>query len=52
MPAMISAHADVVGSLLRPRELLAARQARAAGRIAEADFKVAEDRAGCPSKAR
>ena len=43
--AVIAAHADVVGSLLRPPELLAAREARAAGRIAEAEFKAIEDRA-------
>ena len=42
---MISAHADVVGSLLRPLTLLEAREAMAAGRIAEADFKAVEDRA-------
>lgn len=41
----ISAHADVVGSLLRPRALLEAREAFEAGRIAEPEFKVAEDRA-------
>ena len=42
---MIAARADIVGSLLRPRELLAARDDRAAGRITEAEFKAAEDRA-------
>ncbi len=42
---MIAARADVVGSLLRPPELLRARQARAAGRLAEAEFKAVEDRA-------
>src|SRR5687767_11917452 len=36
---------DVVGSLLRPPELLAAREAFAAGRLAAADFKAIEDRA-------
>ena len=41
---MIDAHADVVGSLLRPPELIAARDAREAGRIAEAAFKAIEDR--------
>ena len=41
---MIEAHADVVGSLLRPPELIAARGAREAGRIAEAAFKAIEDR--------
>ncbi len=42
---MIAARTDVVGSLLRPRELLAAREDLAAGRIAETEFKAAEDRA-------
>jgi len=42
---MITAHADVVGSLLRPPELLAAQQERAAGRLGEAAFKAIEDRA-------
>ena len=42
---MIGAHADVVGSLLRPTELLEAREALAAGRIAPAAFKAIEDRA-------
>ncbi len=41
---VIVAHADVVGSLLRPPELLAARDARAKGAIAEAEFKAIEDR--------
>jgi 5-methyltetrahydropteroyltriglutamate--homocysteine methyltransferase len=38
-------HGDVVGSLLRPPELLAAREAIAAGTIADAEFKRVEDRA-------
>ncbi len=38
-------HADVVGSLIRPPELLAAREDLAAGRIAPAEFKRAEDAA-------
>lgn len=38
-------HADVVGSLLRPPELLAARQDLEAGRIAAVEFKRAEDAA-------
>ena len=38
-------HADVVGSLLRPPELLAARDALAAGTMTPADFKRVEDRA-------
>ena len=42
---MISAHADVVGSLLRPPELLAAREALATDRVTEAEFKAIEDRA-------
>jgi 5-methyltetrahydropteroyltriglutamate--homocysteine methyltransferase len=42
---MISAHADVVGSLLRPPELLQAQHQRAAGVISDADFKATEDRA-------
>ena len=42
---MITAHADVVGSLLRPPELLSAQEDLAAGRITMAAFKAAEDRA-------
>ncbi|MDJ0864207.1 MAG: cobalamin-independent methionine synthase II family protein [Gammaproteobacteria bacterium] len=42
---MISAHADVVGSLLRPPALLQAREAVAAGRMSHAEFKHIEDRA-------
>ncbi len=42
---MIAAHADVVGSLLRPPELLEAQEDLAAGRIAQARFKTIEDRA-------
>ena len=42
---MITAHSDHVGSLLRPPELLGAREDLAAGRIAPADFKQIEDRA-------
>ena len=42
---MITAHADVVGSLLRPAELLRAREELAAGRITAAAFKEIEDRA-------
>ena len=38
-------HADVVGSLIRPPALLAARDAAAAGRIAPAAFKRIEDAA-------
>ena len=42
---MITAHADVVGSLLRPPELLAAQKQLAAGNITAAEFKLIEDRA-------
>ena len=42
---MIAAHADVVGSLLRPPELLEAQEDLAAGRITQAHFKTIEDRA-------
>jgi 5-methyltetrahydropteroyltriglutamate--homocysteine methyltransferase len=37
--------ADVVGSLLRPQQLLAARQRQAAGELTPAEFKQIEDRA-------
>jgi 5-methyltetrahydropteroyltriglutamate--homocysteine methyltransferase len=40
---MISAHADIVGSLLRPPELLAAQKQLAAGNITAAEFKLIED---------
>jgi 5-methyltetrahydropteroyltriglutamate--homocysteine methyltransferase len=42
---MISAHTDVVGSLLRPPELLQARDDLAAGRLGPARFKRIEDAA-------
>lgn len=42
---MISARADVVGSLLRPPWLLEAREAWAGGRLTAAAFKRIEDRA-------
>src|SRR5438093_2927675 len=42
---MITSHADVVGSLLRPPELLRAREDLAAGHIAPATFKSIEDHA-------
>lgn len=45
MPEMIGVHADVVGSLLRPKRLLRARKAREDGRLAEEIFKRIEDRA-------
>ena len=38
-------HADVVGSLLRPAELLAAQEQLAAGTLGDAQFKEIEDRA-------
>ncbi len=42
---MISTHTDVVGSLLRPAELLQAREAVTAGLMTRPDFKAIEDRA-------
>ena len=42
---MITSHTDVIGSLLRPLELLAARDARARGQISESEFKATEDEA-------
>ena len=42
---MIEAHADVVGSLLRPQYLLRAREELARGAISPSDFKLIEDRA-------
>lgn len=42
---MITAHTDVVGSLLRPPELLKARSEVAAGRMTRAVFKAIEDQA-------
>lgn len=42
---MIQAHADTVGSMLRPPELLDARKRYATGDISAAEFKRAEDRA-------
>jgi len=42
---MITTHADVVGSLLRPPHLLAAQKQLAAGAISAAQFKAIEDRA-------
>jgi 5-methyltetrahydropteroyltriglutamate--homocysteine methyltransferase len=43
--AVITTHADVVGSLLRPAELLTAQKQLAAGTITAIDFKEIEDRA-------
>jgi 5-methyltetrahydropteroyltriglutamate--homocysteine methyltransferase len=40
---VITAHTDVVGSLLRPPELLTARDDYAAGRLTPAEFKRIED---------
>jgi 5-methyltetrahydropteroyltriglutamate--homocysteine methyltransferase len=42
---MITAHTDVVGSLLRPADLLQARKDREAGTITAARFKAVEDAA-------
>src|SRR6516165_8726968 len=42
---MIPAHADAVGSLLRPPKLLAAQKQLAAGNITATEFKLIEDRA-------
>lgn len=42
---MIESHTDVVGSLLRPPELLEAQKRFASGEITPAQFKRAEDRA-------
>jgi 5-methyltetrahydropteroyltriglutamate--homocysteine methyltransferase len=42
---MITVHADVVGSLLRPPELLAAQKRLAAGTMTATEFKQIEDRA-------
>lgn len=41
----ITTHADIVGSLLRPPELLKAREDLAVGAITDAEFKAIEDRA-------
>ena len=45
MSPVITARADVVGSLLRPPELLEARERYAAGDLSAAEFKRIEDRA-------
>jgi 5-methyltetrahydropteroyltriglutamate--homocysteine methyltransferase len=42
---MIAAHADIVGSLLRPPELLLAQKQYSGGTLAAAQFKGIEDRA-------
>src|SRR5215510_429524 len=43
--SVITAHADVVGSLLRPPELLKAREDLAVGAMTDSQFKEIEDRA-------
>ena len=45
MEHAVTAHADIVGSLLRPRDLLEARESFAAGGLSAAEFKRIEDRA-------
>ena len=45
MKHLVSVHADIVGSLLRPQELLEARESLAAGGLTAAEFKRVEDRA-------
>ena len=42
---MIAAHADIIGSLLRPPELLAAQKQLADGNLSQEQFKEIEDRA-------
>ncbi len=44
-PPMISSHTDVVGSLLRTSELVAAREDLEGNRMTHAEFKAVEDRA-------
>ncbi|MBO0886881.1 MAG: cobalamin-independent methionine synthase II family protein [Acidimicrobiales bacterium] len=44
-PPVITARSDVVGSLLRPLELLEARGRHATGRLSDAEFKAVEDQA-------
>jgi 5-methyltetrahydropteroyltriglutamate--homocysteine methyltransferase len=41
----VTARADIIGSLLRPRDLLEARESYAAGELTAPDFKRIEDRA-------
>ena len=45
MNQVVTARADIVGSLLRPQELLEARERYAAGGLSAAEFKRTEDRA-------
>jgi len=42
---MIAAHADIIGSLLRPHQLLAAQKQLDAGTISTTEFKAIEDQA-------
>ena len=42
---IIASHTDVVGSLLRTSELVAAREALEGNRMTHAEFKAVEDRA-------
>jgi len=42
---LITSHTDVVGSLLRPAELLKAREALATGDVSQVEFKATEDAA-------
>lgn len=42
---MVEVHAEMVGSLLRPPELLVAQEQLAAGKLAASEFKEIEDRA-------
>ena len=42
---MITSHTDVVGSLLRPPELLKAQEALEAGHLSQVEFKAIEDKA-------
>src|SRR5215471_18257044 len=45
MSFMITAHTDVIGSLLRPPELLHARDKIASGKLSQTEFKRIEDQA-------
>src|SRR4026209_1209910 len=49
---LLTARADVVGSLLRPQYLLAAREQLERGELTAAAFKTIEDRAGGEAVAR
>jgi 5-methyltetrahydropteroyltriglutamate--homocysteine methyltransferase len=42
---MITVHTDVIGSLLRPQELLHARDQIATGKLSQTEFKRIEDQA-------